>query len=402
MSGAKSGGISLAPILMLAGAPVVLAVAGTGYVVVSAVEAYLQARDRIKQEREQAMSEQREYVNQLMDSWKEALAATENAAPGIRVRSVEESLAEMAATSQMAITETAVQELKDYLTDQTTAAPEPMDNRRQGERRRCQDALQSLQEVIGSLSDPLPEEMAARVRDLSEISDAEQLAGQALELRQAINRFLAGERQRCEEQRQQAARMLERLPQECPPQARAGFEQAARGAAPLTEELVTLFRTLDERRQAIEAEQKQANLKNRSLASQVLRETLEEMGYQVGCSGADLFATGSEAFIRNDQWDEGYCVNLRIVKDRIHFKAVKESGGDRDQDASMERAWKGEFDAVTERLQRAGIKIDVTTISEPGETEVMPKTGLPIDTRKKRPAVSTAGEQQYRHQEKQP
>jgi len=395
MSGSKSGGISLSPILILAGAPIALAVVGTVYVAGAAVQAYFDARDRIRRAREQAMKEQREDVNRLMDSWRGKLAAAEHAMPLPQIRTIEESLAGMAAAGPVIVSGNAADELTGYISGQEIIVPAPFDDQwRQAEQKRCQDVIDIMKEIISSMTVPLSDSIAAQIRDLNQISDAQELAGRSLQVRLEINK----EVQRIEEKRDNdkttASKMLEDLPEDCPPDARKSFQEAADGSSPLTDELQQLYANLKQTQKQREQEQKEVDMKNKELASKVLQSALEEMGYEVGAVNSNLFANGNEAYIRNDQWDEGYCVNLRIVKDRVHFKAVKEGDSDREHDASMERAWKSEFDHVTDRLNEAGIKIkDIIVGSEPGDMEVHKKIKMPINTKKKRTATpeGTAG-----------
>lgn len=392
MSGAKSGGIGFGTCLFIAGAPVVLAVVGTGYLVGAAVQAYVNARNRINHEREQAMCEQRADVTRLMDAWKEKLAATENAMPPKKIRSVDEGFASTVSAGPVTISGSAEDELKGYIPDQKIEAPDPSDDQwRHAERMKCQDVINNMEEIVRSMTEPLSDNIALRIRELQQINDAESLAGCALQIRMEINQDVQRIISKREEDKAKARKMLDDLPEDCPPDARVSFQYAADGSSPLTAELQQLYKDLKQTQRQRELEQKEVDLKNREIVSNVLRSTLEEMGYEVGCVGNNLFANGSEAYIRNDQWDEGYCVNLRIVKDRVHFRAVKDGDSNREHDESMERAWKSEFEHVTERLNKANIIInDITVGSEPGDVEVLKKNNIPISTKKKWSTSATA------------
>ncbi len=399
MSGSKSGDIGLSPILILCGAPVVLAVVGTAYVIGGAVTAYINARDKINHDREQAMREQRENVNRLMNTWKEKLAATEQKTASPIIRSVKESLAGMPSTGPITISSYAADELKGYISEQIIEVPSPNDDKwRTAELKRCQDVISCMEDIVRSMKEALPDDLATRLSDLNQINDAQELSERALEIRMGINKEVQRIQRNRDEDKAKASRMLETLPEDCPPEARKSFQEAADGNSPLTDELQQLFKGLKQTQQKRALEQKEVDIKNREIASKVLQSTLEEMGYQVGCVNSNLLAIGSEAFIRNDSWDEGYCVNIRIVKDRIHFKAEKDGDSNNEHDASMERAWESEFQNVTERLKKSGISIiDYSVGSKPGETPVRLNKKIPINTKKKgttsppADATSTAG-----------
>lgn len=396
MSGAKSGGIGIAPIIFLAGAPIVLAVAGTVFVAGAAVNAYVSAREKIRREREEAMGAQRTTINNLADIWKAHLAAAERPVTAPSIRTVEESVAAMAAAGPVTITGSAAEELIRFIPEHVNETPiSPDDTWREDERKRCLDVLNCMENLMQAVTEPLPDTFASRINELHKLSDAGELTACALQLRMEITLEAKRIREKREADKLRATAMLAELPEGTPGEARNCFEEAAQGISPITDELIRLFDNLKESEKENERQNKQAWQKHREAAAQVLANTLKEMGYDVGGVSSGLFTTGGEAYFRNDSWDDGYCVQARVSDNRIHFKAVRDCDSDPEHDKSMERAWKNEFENVTERLNKAGLTVKLDFVHELVAGEKVPKKGkIPLNTRKK--SASATGDQQQK------
>lgn len=108
-------------------------------------------------------------------------------------------------------------------------------------------------------------------------------------------------------------------------------------------------------------------------AGHVLKQTLEEMGYDVQEGFETLFDQGGQCFFQQPDWDEHYVrVSIdpqrqRLNLDMVHYGTVEDdSSAQAAKDTAMEEQWCGQVSNLMEHLSERGLTIDLTRKLAPG------------------------------------
>lgn len=375
MSGSKSGGFTLAPLAM----PIVLVAAG----VAAAVNAYTAARERIRREREQAMSEQRNDLGKALDEWRQKLAASAKVMvdPQPSVRSSQEIIAGMVAPLQSSSSLKA----EDFLQEPFAAAADPLpapDTQGRIIAEQCRKVIENIQGFLNDLRMALPKDVSAMIKSLHREQDIEKAANIAGKIRIRINQEIALVRQ----EQLEAKDILDSLPPDFPETARNFLCEVASGRCRFDDDLREFLRKAEE----------QMVIGRQRATAKILNDTLSGLGYEVEPVGDSIFTEGGKVHFRKSDWDDGYCVKLNVSGDRINFNMQKAVESGRDMDEALEQGWKSEFEEVQEKLGEAGIRITIDRVCEPGNEKVPVNHKIPIDTRKKDKKKAAATAQQSR------
>ena len=180
-----------------------------------------------------------------------------------------------------------------------------------------------------------------------------------LELRSRIQNFAHKERLRIAD-RKEAEAMLAELPpsvsRDDQPLLDVIAEQLCRiitGREQMTDDLRQRVRDIHET-----AEQ----TLDRQIAGEVIKDTLEELGYSVGESFSTLFVEGGAVHFQRPAWGN-YHVRLRVnhQTDELRVHLVKEHqpgtdpGAEKEKDAEMEGAWCADYSGLMQALEAKGI-----------------------------------------------
>ena len=195
-----------------------------------------------------------------------------------------------------------------------------------------------------------------------------------LELRSRIQNFLDMERRRIAD-RKEAEAMLTELPpttsREDQPLLDSIAEQLCRiiaGQKQLTDDL---------RKQVRDIHEAAERAFDRQIAGEVIKDTLEELGYSVGESFSTLFVEGGTVHFQRPAWGN-YHVRLRVNHQtdelRVHLVKEQQSGTDpgaeNEKDAEMEGAWCADYSGLMQALEAKGIGTESIHRLPPGAVPV--------------------------------
>lgn len=99
-------------------------------------------------------------------------------------------------------------------------------------------------------------------------------------------------------------------------------------------------------------------------ATEIVSDTLADLGYEVAPVGDTLFAKGGKVYFRKAGW-QNYCVRLTVRPDesRMNFNVVRfdgESQATREADIEAENAWCSGYDKLVETLAARGLETQLT------------------------------------------
>jgi hypothetical protein len=400
MSGAKGGGVAIIPALIFGtvGAAATLAVGG----VVLAVSAYRSARDRVEREREQATCAQKMELNRGLDEWQSRMASTyvPPDTPTPTVRSTAEIMAETLtsqpksgdlkdgdllasrreAEAPVQVLPVKSQPISRDIKDGDLSEPQreaelPVQVTEKSEMPAAKP-LFDLQELVVNIKGlllkaeiQLPEYIINQVNALYREKELDRAAVIARKIRMEITEELNKVEGEKLKEMQEARTILDGLPPDFPSEAKAVLTEAAEGRVRFDQ---SSKETAQEMIQAIYAQ----------ATANVLHKTFTEMGYEIEPIGNSIFTDGGEVYFRKGEWEDGYCVKLKMKNDQIKFFMQKtmETGNEYDKD--MEQVWKDQFPEVQKKLLEAGLDLNVHEISPPGSDMVPKGEKIKIDTKK--------------------
>lgn len=112
----------------------------------------------------------------------------------------------------------------------------------------------------------------------------------------------------------------------------------------------------------------------REYAGRALRETLEELGYEVQEGFETIFYCGEPSYFQKSSWDEHHIRVLADYKTKrlslIPIRYDTDGVSQEEQalrDKEMEKAWCTELNGVLENLNRKGIHMEITRSFSPGD-----------------------------------
>ena len=237
--------------------------------------------------------------------------------------------------------------------------------------KRKQEALHILGRLVGVASADIPHDMEALMRDMLSATDpirAESLGLQLCLNVQQFNKDVA----RKHREREEAKKLLRTFPKEITDKeiaVRRQVEAVILGSASLTnevrkaaEELITAAKTRREQ-------------KIREQSAKIVKESLEDLGYEVEGIGGTLFVEGGLAHIHREEWGDQYYVRLRVMPNEQYLSfnmvRVQESGGNeevyRKNDAAMETSWCSGHQRLMDALRTRGIDNRLERHAEAGE-----------------------------------
>lgn len=143
----------------------------------------------------------------------------------------------------------------------------------------------------------------------------------------------------------------------------------------------------------------------RTYAGDVLRETLERLGYDVQEGFDTLFDQGGETFFQHPSWGEHHVrVSVDTRRARLNFNVVRY--GDAEQatddqigrDKEIEESWCDKVPALLSELEGRGVAIDLIKQQAPGAVavQVIEDDRLKPNTARKRAAAKGKAEQVMR------
>jgi hypothetical protein len=104
-----------------------------------------------------------------------------------------------------------------------------------------------------------------------------------------------------------------------------------------------------------------------------LKETLEQLGYEVQSGFKTLFAQGGSSFFQRPSWSEYHCrLTVDSQRQHLNFDMVRYgSGGEESMEAAlrdkeMEQKWCQEVPRLLDRLARKGLTVNLTRKLAPG------------------------------------
>lgn len=162
-----------------------------------------------------------------------------------------------------------------------------------------------------------------------------------------------------------AKSLLDSLDREIPKGADAlkqQLELVRVGAIPLTEDIESLVRS--ELSNAAEAARQQLQ----ASATNIVRGTLADLGYDVAPIEETLFARGGKVYFRKKGWKD-YCVRLTVRPDenkmnfnvvRIADRADEDRSSSRQADLEVESAWCSGFEELLDQLKERGLEMQLT------------------------------------------
>lgn len=372
MSGSKCGEVSIVPAAVgaaVVAVPVII-VGGIAMGVGAAVNAYLEAREKVRKKREEAMSEQRKGLETALEAWRHKLETSAKDISSPPVRTSGEIISDMISSVPVSSSVKAEDFLNEMFGGTTTSHPSSIPPGK-ADLLKCREVIDNIQGLLKDISMPLPENVSAKVASLHKEQDISKVAAIARDIRIGVNH----EVERIRQEQQEAKKLLDDLPPDFPTDARKILSEVAYGHERFDEKL----------REIIQETLKQTKANRQRAAADILSDTLSEMGYEVSPVSNSIFAEGGNVYFRNSDWDDGYCIKLSVNDCRIHFNMMKTAEGSMDKDAPMEGKWKSEFEEVRERLDKKGIRItNIKVNSEPGDTVVPINKKIPIETKKKK------------------
>ncbi|MBK5275569.1 MAG: hypothetical protein JJE30_11025 [Desulfuromonadales bacterium] len=389
MSGAKSGGVSIIPMVIFGavGAAATLVVGGVAFGVVSTVNAYRSARDRIEREREQATAEQKRELNKVLEEWQSRLASSSSQTQEAvsSVKSTADILAGMV-TNQPLSTNLKDGDLLASLreAEQEPVPPVTVEMPSVKPTVDLQELIENIQGLLLKVEMKLPESIKSKVEALYREQRFEQATEIARGIRIEISHELARIAQEKQEEMLDAKTILEGLPPDFPSEARAVLTEAAEGRVRFDLE-------------AKKSVQEMIQMIYRQAAAQVMHKTFTDLGYEIEPVGNSLFTDDSDIYFRKNEWEDGYCVKLKLKGDRINFFMQKTSETGDEYDKDMEQEWKDQFPEVQKKLREAGLDLNVNEDSPPGKYKVPTGEKIKIDTRKKR--TPSKGREAVKHTE---
>ncbi len=171
------------------------------------------------------------------------------------------------------------------------------------------------------------------------------------------------------------------------------------GAIPFSVELDTLVTA------ALNKSEQTAKAELQASATEIIKATLADLGYDVAPIEETLFAKGGKVFFRKTGWND-YCVKLTVRpgESKMNFNVVRleSSQSDRevksrDSDLAAENAWCSGYQQFVDTLAARGLDTNLTRHLPVGAVPVQTVTseevtlssfGTPQKRRKKSPAVA--------------
>jgi hypothetical protein len=115
----------------------------------------------------------------------------------------------------------------------------------------------------------------------------------------------------------------------------------------------------------------------RQFAGKALKETLEELGYEVLDGFETLFADGGSSYFQRTSWNEHHIrVTVDANSQRLSLAPVRNGENDLERvdqplrDMEMEEIWCGELTGVLNKLNEKGMEIEFTRRFAPGEKAI--------------------------------
>ena len=112
-------------------------------------------------------------------------------------------------------------------------------------------------------------------------------------------------------------------------------------------------------------------------AAGILKDALQELGYEVQGDFATAFVNGESTFFQSASWGDYHCqVSNDLRRNRIHFNIVRyasEAGGgseNRLRDQEMEQTWCGKLPQLLKALEDKALSIDLDRKLEAGAVEM--------------------------------
>jgi len=370
MSGSKSGGVGIGVVGVLGGAAAagaIIVVSGIALTVSAAVQAYQDARERVRAQREREQNELRSELNRKFEEWKNSAALSERPVPSEPSGSDQHEFENIDIPNAPLAHANFQEKLKGFIReDAIISEPAPVGPGQLQSDRRA-DLLNNMDDFVNSVTLFSEDEVVSRMKRLTEEADLDRAVAQALEIRVLVSR----EHETVAREQGEARNMLGDLPPDFPDGVRVLLQDVADGKGRMNDQLRGIVR---ETHKAVDDARK-------IKAAEILQTTLAGMGYQVESIKESLFVDGGAIHFRNDAWNDGYCVNLTVKDERIYFDMQRDIECGRAQDEAVEQQWKSEFYKVRDALDKADIKItDVRVHAEPGKFAVPLVEDIPIET----------------------
>jgi len=370
MSGSKSGGVGIGVVGVLGGAAAagaIIVVGGVVLTVSAAVQAYQDARERVRAQREQEQNELRSELTRKFEDWKNSAALSERTAPpepsGSDQPEYEIKTSPIAPLASAGFQE----KLKLFIKEnETNSVLAPVATGKSQYDRRV-ELVNNLNDFVNSVTLLNSDEIVMSLKRLSEEGDIDKAAGQAMKIKVLVNRELEA----VAIEQGEARCLLGDLPPDFPDGVKVLLKDVADGKGRMDAKL----------RELVTQGRKATDEARKRRAADILQSTLAGMGYQVESIKESLFVDGGAIHFRNDAWNDGYCVNLTVKDERIYFDMQRDIECGRAEDEAVEQQWKSEFYKVRDALDKDGIRItDLKVHAEPGKFAVPLVDDIPIET----------------------
>lgn len=370
MSGSKSGGVGIGVVGILGGAAAagaIIVVGGVALTISAAVQAYQDARERVRAQREREQNVLRSELNRKFEEWKSSAALSERVAPTEPPGSEPHEFEIITAPNAPLASAGFQEKLKGFIReDEATSEPAPGGTGPSQNTKRV-DLVNNINDFVNSVTLLNSDEIVSNMKRLSEESDIDKAAGQAMKIKVLVNRELEA----VAREQGEARSLIGDLPPDFPDAVKMLLQNVADGKGRMSDQLRGILR---EAHKAIEDARKKK-------AAEILQNTLAGMGYQVEAIKESLFVDGGAIHFRNNAWNDGYCVNLTVKNERIYFDMQRDIECGRAVDEAVEQQWKSEFYKVRDALDKDGIRItDLKVHAEPGKFAVPLVDDIPIET----------------------
>lgn len=249
---------------------------------------------------------------------------------------------------------------------------------------RRKDALRILGRLTCAASVDIPSELETLMRDMLAATDITRSEALGLQLRLKVQQFNNVAAQR-DKDREEAKGLLRALPLEITDKEltiRRQLEAIFLGNAPLTDEIHKTAEGL------IAAARASREKKMREQTAKIVKESLEDLGYEVEGIGGILFVEGGLAHIHREEWGDQYYVRLRVLPGEKHLNLnmvrIQDSGGNEEaykkSDTAMETSWCSQHQKLMDTLRARGIDNRLEHHAEAGEIPMQTVSSATVPT----------------------